>query len=93
MPANTEPFELIGAACWASALINGDYSGLDESETAALNQWLAIELNGDRRRVLDIKRAVDAVDNESEDPWFSWSFGLFTHSDTRGGELLTYIAI
>lgn len=30
-------------AYWASALINGDYSGLDSAETKQLNEWLESE--------------------------------------------------
>ena len=31
---------------WASALINGDYSGLEEDEAAALDAWLESENPG-----------------------------------------------
>ncbi len=82
-------FEIIGAACWASALVNGDFSGLSEEERAALEHWLAIELNGNRGRILDVKR--DAA-GEPEDPHFTWNFDLFTHTGIHGGDVLTFIA-
>jgi len=38
---HSDKFEEIHApAHWASALINGDYSGLELSDVAALNNWL-----------------------------------------------------
>lgn len=88
MTNKPEPFEIIGAAAWASALVNGDYSGLNAEETAALQHWLEVELSP-TQRVLDVKRDTDG---DAEDPWFSWSFYMYTHTEYRGGELLTYIA-
>lgn len=34
---------LIAPSAWASAIINGDYSGLERNEIAALNTFLARE--------------------------------------------------
>lgn len=47
-------------AYWASALVNGDYSGCDDADERAIDNWLAAhpELGG----------AIDC-----SEAWFSWS--------------------
>jgi len=72
---------IIGAACWASAIINSDYSGLNESEAALCDAWLKAEL----------EPGEDIVD--VGEPYFSWSFGLYTKADVRGGDLAEYTVL
>jgi hypothetical protein len=72
---------LIGAAYWASALINGDRSGLSDEEKIALDRWMKIELKEDESVI------------DCGDPYFSWSYALFTHADANGGDLVEYTVI
>lgn len=77
--------EAIGAAHWASYLINGDDSGLEEGESALCDKWaesLAPAF------VVDVARAGDGEAMESE---FTWSYGLHTGDNCAGGDVLTYI--
>ena len=67
-----------GAAYWASYLINGDASGLDPDEKEAADNWAARELGDDGECV------------DCGEPFFSWSYGLHTHTAVRGGELVEY---
>lgn len=72
---------ILGASCWASYLINGDASGLDETERAECDAWCARELAANQ----------DIVD--CGEPYFSWSYGLHTGSRFQGGELVEYTVI
>ena len=85
-----ETVEIIGAAYWASALINGDWSGLDDSEAATLAAWIDRELGGDANRILDVERDDSG---DPADPFFTWNYDLYTGSDFRGGDCLVYIAL
>lgn len=72
-------FEAVGAAQWASYLINGDASGLEPREVELCDKWLE-GLPG------------YIVGTEAGEPWFSWSYGLHTGDDScSGGDCLTYI--
>lgn len=72
-------------ACWASALVNHDRSGLDAAECAALDNWLAIE----RVNVVDVARNGDG---EPMEPRFTTSYALYSHTGTHGGDVLDYVA-
>lgn len=78
----TVKFETITApAHWASALINGDRSGLSEDESAMLDRWLT------REGI----RASDFVDC-SEEPRFTWSYQIYCSEATcSGGSVLDYV--
>ncbi|USM11457.1 hypothetical protein vBCbaSRXM_12 [Citromicrobium phage vB_CbaS-RXM] len=81
-----EVSEEIGAAHWASYLVNGDDSGLDEREKRLADKW-ADSL--DPAYVVDVKRDESG---EAEEPWFSWKYGWHTgDSQSEGGNCLTYI--
>jgi len=64
-------------AHWASYLINGDASGLDDGEIATIEAYLSA--NGDPR----------IFDTEGE-PYFSWSFGR-NGGNADGGDLVDYV--
>ena len=67
-------------AFWASYLINGDASGLEDGEKAHIGAYLKTQ---GIRSVLDCAYA--------DESFFSWSFGL--HGGTsEGGDLLEYTA-
>lgn len=71
-------FETVkGAACWASYLINGDASGIDEAERALCDAWCK------HSTVADV---VDCADEAH----FSWYFGFHTGHTCSGGDLLEY---
>lgn len=80
-----ETFEAVGAAQWASYLINGDSSGLEPREVELCDKWLAQLAPG------YIVSVADNDDGEPESPWFTWSYGLHTGDDCAGGNCLTYI--
>ena len=68
----------LGSAYWASYLINGDASGIDERNERLADNWLASH---------NAFEAVDCAD-ESE---FSWRYGDETGDETcTGGDLLEY---
>ena len=70
---------IIGAALWAPALVNGDYSSLDAGEACAMAQWLAREL-GEHEAIVDCG-----------EPYFSWNYGLHTgERDCLGGDVVAY---
>ena len=72
-------------ACWASALINNDFTGLEDEEIKALEAALERIAPG---LVVDVCRDDDTGD--SMEPYFSWSYGL--HGGTaKGGDLLDYV--
>lgn len=70
--------EIEGSAYWASAIINGDESGLDEAEVSLLYAWM------------DCTLAEGEYIVDCGEPYFSWSYGLHTGADVRGGDLVTY---
>lgn len=74
-----------GAAAWASYLVNGDSSGLEAREIELADKWAA---GIAPYRVVDVVR--DSEGN-AQDPYFSWSFGLYTGAPESGGELLDYV--
>jgi len=75
-------YTIKGAAYWASYIINGDASSLDPAEQALCDAWLAREL-------MDGETIVDCA----EESHFSWSYGLHTGADCRGGDLLEYTVL
>ncbi len=81
-----ETFEAVGAAQWASYLINGDASGLEPREVELCDKWQAQLAPG------YIVSVLSDDDGESESPWFTWSYGIHTGDDScSGGECLTYV--
>jgi hypothetical protein len=78
----TEVRKILGAAHWASYLINGDASGLMPEEKELCDAWLARELGS----------GEDIVSCEDESH-FSWNYGLYTGADCAGGDLLEYMVI
>jgi hypothetical protein len=74
-------------AYWASALINGDASGMDDEEEVLMNAACEA-LTADGWYIVDVAR-----DDEGEacEPWFSWSYRLYG-GDASGGDVLDYIA-
>jgi len=74
-------YTIKGAAHWASYLINGDASGLTELERVQADAWVDRELSD----------GGDVVD--CGEPYFSWSFGLYTGIPVQGGDLIDYTII
>ena len=75
-------------ASWASALVHGDTSGLDDDpqDAAACRAWIA-EAAAEGWRVVDVARDADG---NAEEPWFSSSAG-FHGSPYAGADLLDYV--
>jgi hypothetical protein len=70
----------------ASALINGDESGLEERDEPVLQDVLNW-LEKSRLYVIDVARDEDG---NAEDPRFTWSYKLY-FGDAEGGEVLDYV--
>ena len=70
---------------WASALINGDISGLDDREIDALDSW---DRANPGVHIVDVARDADG---EGAEPRFTWSYDLYGGS-ARGGSVLDYVA-
>ena len=68
----------IGAACWASYLINGDASGLTDEERKLADAWCDRELGPD-----------DAIVDCGE-PYFTNHYALYTGAAYRGGDVVDY---
>ena len=69
---------------WASALINGDTSGMEDDEIAAMEAWLD-ELDG--WEVVDVVRNENG---EADEPRFTWSYRLYGGT-ANGGSVLDYV--
>ena len=75
--------EITGPTHWASYLINGDASGLDEGEKEMVDRWLERE---------GLRRVVSTVDSEDEGR-FTWSYALYNpESGCTGGNVIDYLA-
>lgn len=71
---------LIGAAYWASYFINGDDLGLTDDERKLADAWLDNELE-----------QGELIVSCGDEPYFSWSYDLYTGAPYRGGDLLEYV--
>jgi hypothetical protein len=79
----TETLTVTGPAYWASAIINGDFSGLEDVEAAACRAWL-------EKEQADGWRIVSTADGA--EPRFTWSF-RFYGGECAGGDVLDYVAV
>lgn len=79
-----EVAEIIGPSCWASYLINGDASGIDQADIDACDAWHEAQAPF---YCVDTKRSKDG---EGEESWFTWSYSLYGGT-TQGGDVVTYI--
>jgi hypothetical protein len=69
---------------WASAIINGDYSGMTDDEEARCQHELD--------KLAD--EGWDVVDCTEESTRFTWSYRLYdTLADCSGGEVMDYTVI
>jgi hypothetical protein len=71
-------YTAIGAACWASYLINGDASGLSDDERKLADAWCDREL-GPNGAIIDCG-----------EPYFTNHYDLFTGDKYRGGDVVDY---
>ena len=71
-------------AYWASALINGDYSGLEDEAEAARCAAKVEELADDGWSIVSCE----------DEARFTWSYNLYdTGADCSGGDVLDYTII
>jgi hypothetical protein len=79
---------------WASALINGDTSGLDLRERLLCSLARA-DLARDGLHIVDIARDPDT--NEANEPRFSWHYRMYSRDRSAdaptGGMVLDYVAV
>lgn len=74
---------IIGAAYWASYLINGDDSGLEPHEVALCDAW-------QDRELADAESIVSCGD----EAYFSWHYDMHTGDcSVRGGDVLEYTVL
>jgi len=86
--SNVTTSTVTAPAYWASALVNGDDSGLDDKERAALEAWRSRE---GFPNVVDVARDDDG---EAFDARFTWHYDLYSpESGYRGGEVIDYVVI
>jgi hypothetical protein len=65
---------------WASYFVNGDDSGLDDDEIALADKWYE-----------DNVPEGWSITDVSDEPEFSWSYGMYTGDPhAKGGELVDY---
>lgn len=88
MNANLELTSITLPAAWASALINGDFSGLEEPEAARCKARVA-ELARDGWTIVDVARDDDG---EGQEPRFTRSYRFYDPDATcTGGDVLDYV--
>lgn len=80
---------ITGPAYWVSALVNGDYSGLDENEAAWCRAWQ------EKIAPWYVVSTVDGEDGEGQEPYFSKAYDLhamgFCPDGVTAGSVLDYI--
>jgi hypothetical protein len=73
---------------WASALVNGDFSGLDDQEQDECMMMID-KLAKQGWEVVDVARDENG---EAEEPRFTWNYQIYNpNSQYRGGEVLEYV--
>lgn len=79
---------VVAPASWATALVNGDWSGLElePADAAACRAWVA-DQSAEGWQIVDVARDESG---EAQDPWFSWSADLHG-SPSRGSDLVMYV--
>lgn len=77
---------LAAPAFLASALVNGDLSGLNSDDLETLER--VRDFLGDWE-VVDVFRYSNG---ETEEPWFTWNYSLYG-GECPGGECLHYICV
>ena len=84
------PRIITAPAYWASALVNGDFSGLTTEESNMLNAWYEAE---GRPNVVSI--ADDPETGEPQEARFTWSYELYAGPlcTCHGGEVLDYVVL
>lgn len=76
---------ITGPAYWASALVNGDTSGMDEEEITLMNAWLE---HHKPWYIVDVARDLNG---EGIEPRFTWFYSLYGGT-AKGGVILDYVA-
>lgn len=79
-----EVTEIIGPSCWASYLINGDASGIEQEDVDACDAWQEAQAPF---YCVDTKRDQNG---EGEEPWFTGAYSLYGGT-ASGGDVVTYI--
>lgn len=75
-------------AYWASALVNGDYSGLADHDPAEADRCKAAQANLAR----DGWQVVSTADDG--EPRFTWHYRLYDpDAECQGGEVLDYVIL
>ncbi len=75
---------------WASALVNGDYSGLedDDAEHCRLTER---ELADDGWEIVDVARDDEG---EAQELRFTWHYRLYDrYASCQGGEVVDYVIL
>lgn len=79
--------KITGPAAWASYLINGDASGLEDGEQAKADAWLS------RNELRQIVSDASGEDDDPQEPRFTRHMALYCREiDCEGGDVLDYVA-
>lgn len=80
--------EVTAPAYWASALVNGDYSGMKEAEATRCAAFVGA-LAKDKTAIVDVVRDADGQAVEQR---FTRAYDLYDPGATcRGGDVLDYV--
>ena len=73
-------------SAWVTALINGDFSGLDDTdpEEGARCRALVEELAA---------RGITIVSDVEDSDRFTWRYQLYDGADCTGGNVMDYVAV
>ena len=80
-------------AAWASALVNGDYSGLESGDTAEAQRCrdVVVELAQDGWHIVDVKRDKEGNGNDGR---FTWDYQIYDPgSRYSGGSVINYVVM
>ena len=89
LPLPIELSEVTLPAYYASAFINGDFSGIETEEEVAHVQSIIDSLASDGWAIVDVKRDEEG---NGEEPRFTWCYQLYNaFGNASGGDVLDYV--
>ena len=88
---SVEVSEVTLPAYYATAFVNGDFSGLENAAEVAHVEKIMADLASDGWEIVDVKRDEDG---EPQEPRFTWVYQMYNgFGDARGGDVLDYVVV